>query len=149
MNKRKAVLMVVAVVGVLALCGMFFLNDLILLGMVNGLQSAVKENPQVQLVETQSVCGKLNGNGNGMQYFGAVLIKSDDETAVKALLEELKGEYEVVGYCVQTGPNIRSGYLEHQTLSYDHDGFKDATYYSIYFYNSHSNLSNPLDLRGF
>ena len=149
MNKRKAVLMVVAAVSVLALCGMFFLNDLILLGMVNGLKSAVKKNPQVQLVETQSVCGKINGNGNGIQYFGAVLIKSDDETAVKALLEELKGEYDEVGYCVQAGQNIRSSYLEHQTLSYDHDSFQDATYYSIYFYNSHCNLSNPLDLRGY
>lgn len=149
MKKRKAVLMVVAAVGILALCAMIFLNDLILLGMTNKLQGAVKQSGQLQLVETRSICGKLNGNGNGMQYFGAVLVKSDDEAAVKALLEALKGEYEVVGYCVQSGQNIRSSYLEHKSLSYGHESFKDGTYYSIYFYNSHSNLSNPLDLRGF
>ena len=30
-----------------------------------------------QMVDTISIAGKVSGNGNGMQYFGAVLLKTD------------------------------------------------------------------------
>ena len=29
------------------------------------------------LIEKEAVCGKLNGNGNGMDFFACILIKSD------------------------------------------------------------------------
>lgn len=32
---------------------------------------------QTELIEAISKAGKLTGNGNGMQYFGAILIKSE------------------------------------------------------------------------
>ena len=45
-----------------------------------GVENRLKDIPlpeQTELVESTSVAGKLVGNGNGMQYFGAILIKSD------------------------------------------------------------------------
>ena len=32
---------------------------------------------ETELIESLSQAGKLTGNGNGMQYFGAILIRSD------------------------------------------------------------------------
>ena len=32
---------------------------------------------KTELIESISRAGKLTGNGNGMQYFGAILIRSD------------------------------------------------------------------------
>ncbi|UWG96242.1 hypothetical protein LPY66_15230 [Dehalobacter sp. DCM] len=32
---------------------------------------------KTELIEKESVCGKLNGNGDGMDYFACILIKSD------------------------------------------------------------------------
>ena len=42
---------------------------------------------QTELIEAISQTGKLTGNGNGMQYFGAILIKSE------LSLEELETYY--------------------------------------------------------
>ena len=42
---------------------------------------------QTELIEAISQAGKLTGNGNGMQYFGAILIKSE------LSLEELDAYY--------------------------------------------------------
>lgn len=43
------------------------------------------------LVDSMSQAGKLVGNGNGMQYLGALLISSDDDR------EELQQFYEGIG----------------------------------------------------
>ena len=32
---------------------------------------------ETELIESLSLAGKLTGNGNGMQYFGAILIRSE------------------------------------------------------------------------
>ena len=42
---------------------------------------------ETELIESLSQAGKLTGNGNGMQYFGAILIKSE------LSLEELETYY--------------------------------------------------------
>lgn len=43
-------------------------------------ESKIKNIPLPQdtkIIDSISVAGKLTGNGNGMQYFGAILVKSD------------------------------------------------------------------------
>lgn len=42
---------------------------------------------KVQIIEKQSICGKLNGNGNGMDFLATILVKSD------LSLEELQKYY--------------------------------------------------------
>lgn len=44
--------------------------------------------PDTQLVDSKSIAGKLFGNGNGMQYFGYILVGSDLSE------EELHAHYE-------------------------------------------------------
>ena len=37
--------------------------------------TSLPENTEI--IDSISIAGKLTGNGNGMQYFGAILIKTD------------------------------------------------------------------------
>ncbi len=55
---------------------------------------------QTQIVESISRAGKLSGNGNGMQYFGAILIRSD------LSLEELKAYYSGYSKNERNGPFV-------------------------------------------
>ena len=63
-------------------------NNAIALGVENDLKS-IPLPEKTELVESTSKAGKLVGNGNGMQYFGAILIKSDLSP------EELDAYYQV------------------------------------------------------
>jgi hypothetical protein len=46
-----------------------------------------------ELLDSMSQAGKLTGNGNGMQYLGALLIKSDDSAAeLRQFYEEVEDE---------------------------------------------------------
>lgn len=43
-------------------------------------ESKIKDIPlpkDTEIIDSISIAGKLTGNGNGMQYFGAILIKSN------------------------------------------------------------------------
>lgn len=51
-------------------------NNAIALGVEKDLESLPLPE-KTELVESTSLAGKMVGNGNGMQYFGAILIKSD------------------------------------------------------------------------
>ncbi len=52
------------------------INDCIADGIEKELR-AIELPPKTELVESASVAGKLYGGGNGMQYYGVLLIKSD------------------------------------------------------------------------
>ena len=41
-----------------------------------------------KVVETKSVYGKLNGNGNGINYFGAALVRIDSVKDIDLLIGE-------------------------------------------------------------
>lgn len=103
----------------------------------------------VTVVETKAVYGKLNGNGNGIQYFGAALL-TVDPARIPAILAALEQDFECSEGWEQTGQTIVSRYLEHRSLSYDTvipaDG--DESYVSIYFFNSHHPDSIEWDIWG-
>lgn len=53
--------------------------------------------PETERIDSISVAGKVEGNGNGMQYFGAILVQSAlDEDALTAYYNEyfLNGYFE-------------------------------------------------------
>ena len=55
-----------------------------------GIEGDLKSLPlplHTEVIESTSVAGRLVGNGNGMQYFGAILLKSD------LTLEQLQQHY--------------------------------------------------------
>ena len=99
-----------------------------------------------ELVETVHRSGKLSGNGNGMQYFGAILIKSG------LSLEELREYYsdfaEHEWECVvekQTDGNIRA--VEHGKLIFMTD-IEGDDYYIVYSWGSNHTIFHELDLSG-
>ena len=101
---------------------------------------------ETELIESLSQAGKLTGNGNGMQYFGAILIKSE------LSLEELDAYYS--GYrsneweCLvetQEGQNIEV--IDHVTLQFTEE-IKGNGYYIVYSWGSGKSLLEELDIRG-
>ncbi len=74
--------------------------------------TAIALPSKTQLLEKQSVCGKLNGNGNGINYLATILIKSD------LSLNELKEYYSNYDVVAQSTPQLKSEYLEHDTIEY-------------------------------
>ncbi len=110
--------------------------------------STISEYTDADIIETKSVYGKLNGNGNGIQYFGSVLIRKDSIKDVVSLVEKLDLQFEIVEYCVQYECDISSKYLEHKTLKYDSPIDADSEYISIIFFNSKHPDSDFLDVAG-
>lgn len=47
--------------------------------------------PKTEVIETQSLCGRLGGTGNGMDYLAALLIRSDLSAAALAEYYEAQG----------------------------------------------------------
>lgn len=106
----KIILMIFAAAVILLIASVPFVND----NVARKTANEVAEIPlpeQTEYVEKISRAAKLVGNGNGMQYLGAVLIKSE------LSLEELKEYYSGYNTTVrhQTGKRIEgmnSGKIE-------------------------------------
>ena len=92
-----------------------------------------------ELVESVSKAGKLTGNGNGMQYFGAMLIKSD------LTPDELSDFYSGAVVKKQTSQKIEV--VEHEQMSFETviDG---DDYYIVYMFDGSSSFFANLDIRG-
>lgn len=101
---------------------------------------------EAELIEPLSQAGKLTGNGNGMQYFGAILIRSD------LSLEELdayysdyrSNEWECL---VETQEGQHIEVIDHGTLQFSEE-IKDNGYYIVYSWGSSSHPFGDLDIRG-
>ncbi len=88
MIKKVCIRVICSFVAVLALFLLLvpFINDCI----AKQIEEKLCETPlpvDTEIVDSVSMAGKLAGNGNGMQYFGAVLLKSE------LSLEELDSYY--------------------------------------------------------
>ena len=91
------------------------------------------------IIESVSKAGKLVGNGNGMQYFGAVLIKSG------LTPDELSDFYSDAIVKKQTSQKIEA--VEHEKMSFETviDG---DNYYIVYKFGDSSLPFANLDIRG-
>ena len=101
---------------------------------------------QTELIEAISKAGKLTGNGNGMQYFGAILIKSE------LSLEELDAYYSEYRsneweYLVEVQEGQSVEMLEHGGLQFSEE-IKGNSYYIVYSWGSGNSLLKELDIRG-
>ena len=101
---------------------------------------------KAELIESLSQAGKLTGNGNGIQYFGAILIRSD------LSWEELDAYYS--GYrsnewecLVETQEGQHIEVIDHGTLQFTEE-IKDSGYYIVYSWGSGNSLLEELDIRG-
>ena len=101
---------------------------------------------ETELIESLSQAGKLTGNGNGMQYFGAILIRSD------LSLEELETYYSDYRsneweYLVEIQEGQSIEVIDHETLQFSGE-IKDSGYYILYSWGSGNSLLEELDIRG-
>ena len=145
MKKLKLVGILVAVVLIGGVISISFINN----NIAYKVEKKLCETPlreKTELIESISRAGKLTGNGNGMQYFGAILIRSD------LSLEELDAYYS--GYrsneweCLvetQEGQSIEG--IDHGTLQFAEE-IKDRGYYIVYSWGSENSLLDELDMRG-
>lgn len=102
-----------------------------------------------ELIDSVSSAGKLTGNGNGMQFFGAILIKSQlslDE------LEDFYSQYrESEWSClVDKQTNRYIDFIEHGKLSFKALGDLDTItgYYIVYTWGNSDYPFSDFDLRG-
>ncbi len=101
---------------------------------------------KTELIESLSQAGKLTGNGNGMQYFGAILIRSE------LSLEELDAYYSDYRsneweYLVQIQEGQSIEVIDHGALQFSKE-IKDSGYYIVYSWGSGNSLLKELDIRG-
>ena len=107
-----------------------------------------------EFIEKQSMAGKLTGNGNGMQYLGVILIKS--ELSLKELkkyysdyYKENKSDFIELGVEKQSGKEIKI--IEHGSYSFDTD-IEENDYYIVYAWGKQGedfkSIFYDFDLRG-
>ena len=75
---------------ILTLPGIFIINPLINNSRLNDFSKQIIEystRSDIKCIDTQAICGKLNGCGNGMDFFSCTLIKTEIE------LSKLKNYY--------------------------------------------------------
>lgn len=113
------------------------------------LEKALCEIPlpeETELIESLAQAGKLTGNGNGMQYFGAILIESE------LSLEELNTYYSDYrsnewDYLVEVQKGQSVEVIEHETLKFSEE-INDSGYYIVYSWENSNSLLEELDIRG-
>ena len=145
MKKLKLVGILVAVVLIGGVISISFINN----NIAYKVEKELCETPlpeKTELIESISRAGKLTGNGNGMQYFGAILIRSD------LSLEELDAYYS--GYrsnewecLVETQEGQSIEVIDHETLPFSEE-IKGSGYYIVYSWGSGKSLLEELDIRG-
>lgn len=122
-------------------------NEHILSNKVDDFTDIVSQYATDPIVETKSTYGKLNGCGNGIDFFGAVLVKKDAVPDMDALLARLKESFYVVEVLDQTDKHIVTKHLEHEKLNYDTAISEADGYITICFLTSDPNAS-LLDIAG-
>lgn len=100
-----------------------------------------------EYVDGVSAAGKLTGNGNGMQYFGAMLIKTD------LSLDELNSYYSdyrenEFRLLVEKQESGEIAVIEHGSLAFESELSQDENYYIVYSWGDGIDLFAALDLRG-
>ena len=98
------------------------------------------------MVEQFSQAGKLVGNGNGMQFFGAILIESE------LSLEDLDKHYSLYretpwDYIVEIQETQNIDVIEHGTYSFKAD-VSNGQFYIVYSWGNGISPFQDFDLRG-
>ena len=127
-------------------------NDKILKNATDAFVSELEKTEGVSILEVHSVCGKLNGNGNGMNYFGCVLARVERPETLRSICSGVQSKderFEVVDWYLPEGKVIDTEYVERSKFSFDLDiDETNADVFCIYFYDSGNPKSNEWDPRG-
>ena len=100
-----------------------------------------------EIVDSLSAAGKLTGNGNGMQYFAAILLRAD------ASPEELEAHYAAYRRSPwdavtteQHGTAVEC--IEHGDMHFDYTPLAGERYYIVYTWADSLPFFAQIDLRG-
>lgn len=101
---------------------------------------------ETEIIDSVSQAGKLVGNGNGMQYFGAILLKS------KLSLNDLEDYYSAYqknewSYIVEPQKTQIIKVVEHSRISFSEKVDGDG-YYIVYSWGNGPDILEELDIRG-
>ena len=101
-----------------------------------------------ELVDSLSIAAKVSGNGNGMQYFGAILIKSDlpIEEVDEHYANFRNGGAEDCRVRLQEGKRIE--FLDLRRPEFNAEMSEDEQYYVISAWGDGIGIYEELDLRG-
>ena len=119
------------------------INNAIALSVENQLKK-LPLPPDTELIESTSRAAKLVGNGNGMQYFGAILVKSD------LSFDALQTHYEQHDCIVQVQLSAEIDWANSNAPSFRHQDY-DGPYFIVYRWGSAPAWLRDLldtDLRG-
>lgn len=149
MKKFKIICGVTVSVLIVAILGFMISIPIVNDDIANKTAKSIKEIElpnNTQYIETFSEADKLIGNGNGMQYIGGILIKSELSLQDLQLYysQYAKNDWE----CIvekQTDKNI--SFIEHGTVSFNSD-INGDTYYVVYSWGDNDSIYSELDLRG-
>ncbi len=148
---KIAIVVVIAfVLIVFGSLGFFFglnQNTLISWKLTMDLKSEIEENSSMEVMDSARICGKLCGNGNGMEFYGAVLVKADSEEDIENFVSEIADDYDIVGYYVQAHKEI-DGSLVGGSFFIQYENFPNdgETYYTVYYLATHK-FSTDFDIR--
>ena len=155
MSKNKPIICAIIVFTAIILCFAaivtlpfnFFINDALLGGMVRDMKGELGGD-SIEVIDIQSATGKLYGNGNGIEFFGAALVRGD-ESDIEATVEKLSKRFDVAGYFEQTDARIDIKYADRADLCYDIQASfdSDTVYYTVYFFHTQK-FCNEFDIRG-
>ena len=97
-----------------------------------------------EMIESLSKAGKLVGNGNGMQYFGAILLRSEQS------LDELSAYYlhKLPDAVVKEQKSQKIECIEHGELSFKSSFTEKGDYFIVYLFDSGIYPFSDLDIRG-
>lgn len=97
-----------------------------------------------EIVESLSKAGKFVGNGNGMQYFGAMLIRSEKT------LDELSAYYsqKSMNMIVEEQNTQTIQCVEHGEISFKTHISDTEDYYIVYLFGDGISPFSELDIRG-
>lgn len=106
--------------------------------------------PETELCASVSAAGKLTGCGNGMQYFGAVLVRS---TLTRRELWEHYAPYRGNEWDYRVEPQLGAAVsvVEHAPLTFPVlEGIRNPSgYYIVYSFGESGYPFRNLDLRGY
>lgn len=105
------------------------------------LRIALPDN--TEMIESLSIAGKVVGNGNGMQYFGAILIKSEKT------LDELSAYYsnKLDGILVKEQKSKEIEFT-HGDVSFSSNINEEGNYFIVYLFGDGIFPFSELDIRG-
>lgn len=149
MLKNQVFFKIIKFIPALIIAGVFLLyilcpinNDHVAKNIVNELQQIPLPEKTV-IVEEKSMAAKLCGNGNGMQYFGALLIKSElSQDDLNLYYTQFSEKYHVKP---QSDSEIKQ--IETQIVYFDTNIDSD-NYYILYTWGDYYGISSEFDLRG-